>query len=99
MNRDAALLFGDHSSRFFDMARYSAAKIIVRYHIGEGHWPHLRILMTFSASDPAKASTATTMTKSEHRPVETRTSIWAHGARTVSSTSDHSRSKPSVNHP
>ena len=34
-SRDAALLFGDHSSRFFDMARYSAAKIIVRYHIGE----------------------------------------------------------------
>jgi hypothetical protein len=34
-SRDAALLFGDHSSRFFDMARYSAAKIIVRYHISE----------------------------------------------------------------
>jgi hypothetical protein len=28
-------LFGDHSSRLFDMARYSAAKIIVRCHIGE----------------------------------------------------------------
>lgn len=40
------------------MARYSAAKIIVRYHIGEPKrlhltWPPLRILMTFSTSDPA----------------------------------------------
>jgi hypothetical protein len=34
-SRDAALLFGDHSSCFFDMARYSAAKIIMRCHIGE----------------------------------------------------------------
>ena len=31
-SRDAPLLFGDHSSRFFDMARYSASKIIVGYH-------------------------------------------------------------------
>jgi hypothetical protein len=55
--RDAALLFGDHSSRFFDMARYGAAKIIVRYHIGEPNeitsdLAALRILMTFSASVP-----------------------------------------------
>ena len=40
------------------MARYSAAKIIVRYHIGEPNeitsdLAALRILMTFSASDPA----------------------------------------------
>ena len=34
-SRDAVILFGDHSSRFFDVARYSAAKIIVGYHTGE----------------------------------------------------------------
>jgi hypothetical protein len=47
--RVSPAMFGDHSSRFFDMARYSAAKIIVRYHIGEPNevhltWPPLRIL-------------------------------------------------------
>ena len=54
-SRNAALLFGDHSSRFFDMARYGAAKIIVRYHIGEPNASDLaalRILMTFSTSVP-----------------------------------------------